>query len=59
MLGTDQARHTGAQRDFHWIAPLDGNEPPRQMPASTTEPTTWVFTKEFVCGGMRSLTNRA
>jgi|SRR6266576_1545351 len=47
------------QRDFHWIAPLDGNEPPRRMPASTTEPTTWVFTKELVCGGMRSLTNRA
>jgi len=29
------------------------------MPASTTELTMWVFTKEFVCGGMRSLTDRA
>ncbi len=28
-------------------------------PGSDEEPTTWVFTKQLLCGGMRSLTNRA
>src|SRR5436190_2098657 len=59
MLGTHQPHRlphaTGLSLDraFGW------NEPPRRMPASTAEPTTWVVTRELVCGEMRSLTNRA
>src|SRR5258708_40165906 len=37
-------------RDFHWKAPSDRTEPPRRMPASDSEPTTWVFTKRLGLG---------
>ena len=59
MLGTDQARHTGAQRDFHVDSALRIERTYPTDASLMTEPTTLVFTRELVCGEMRSLTNRA
>src|SRR5206468_4836699 len=38
---------------------LGSNRTDPTDPGSDEEPTTWVFTKELSCSGMRSLTNRA
>src|SRR6266566_2089675 len=38
------------QRDLHLASAENRIEPPRRMPASNAEPTTWVFTKRLGLG---------
>ena len=48
------------QRDSHLESAFGFRSEPGPTDAGLDEElTTWVFTKELVCGGMRSLTKRA
>src|SRR6266550_521325 len=51
LLGTRHARRAPKRNGtFSWKALWNRTEPPRRMPTSDSEPTTWVFTKRLGLG---------
>ncbi len=53
------ARHAPHAMRLSLDSALGSNRTCPTDPGFDEEPTTWVFTKELSCSGMRSLTNRA